>query len=100
MLQHPPSQQQQGLVDVRVPASILDAGLGLSFALPAPIAATITAESRIETSAEGGGPLPGWLRFDRKTKHFTATTVPRGVLPVSVLLTIDGQRTVVNVAAQ
>ncbi len=65
--------------------------------MPAKIAETISNQSTLQITTLQGAPLPSWLRYDVDTKSFTVSAVPNGALPMQVLLTIDGQQTVVEI---
>ena len=73
-------------------------GEGFRFPLPANIAATISSQSTLQITTLQAGALPSWLRYDVDTKSFTASAVPNGTFPMQVLLTIDGQQTVVEIS--
>ncbi|NTW99391.1 MAG: hypothetical protein HGB35_05595, partial [Geobacteraceae bacterium] len=47
-----------------------------------------------------GQPLPWWLEYEPDTKRFVATNVPSGAVPAKVLLTIDGQRYLIDVSCR
>ena len=73
-------------------------GEGFRFPLPAKIAETISSQSTLQITTLQGAPLPSWVRYDVDTKSFTASAEPNGTFPMQVLLTIDGQQTVVEIS--
>jgi hypothetical protein len=43
-------------------------------------------------------PLPSWLSYSPEEKTFVATAVPDGGMPITIEITIAGQRTVMVIS--
>ncbi len=103
-------QQQQRSVEVAIPNDVATSGSGFVFTLPAqlmaaPVAGTTSSPSNSPTSSPvsvttaSGQELPSWLKFNPETNSFVAAAVPEGGLPLSLVITVGGVSTVVNIAA-
>jgi hypothetical protein len=86
----PATAQQPGMVTVSVPEEIVWSGKGFGFALPTSLVGAATAGD-VQVTLMNGGPLPSWLRYLPGSKTFTATSVPKGGLPIQVLVRIGAK---------
>jgi len=93
-----PSLQQSGIITVSVPKDMATAGSGFSFPLPAQVANTGGGNTVISVTTATGQALPGWLKFDPKTKTFVASAVPDGAFPMQVKVTIGGRSTIIVIS--
>jgi hypothetical protein len=82
------SGQANGLVNVTLPKSAVGAPTKLTIGLPDQIASQISNAASVSATMFDGSPLPSWLLFDLDNQLITATSVPEGVLPIRVLVTI------------
>jgi hypothetical protein len=85
-----------GGVSVSVPQDIAASGQGFSFALPPELRAA-AALSAVQVTWRGKR-LPGWLRYEKATRTFTATALPPGALPMELSIRIGEQRWTMTVA--
>jgi hypothetical protein len=46
-----------------------------------------------------GQDLPSWLKFNPETNSFGAASVPEGGLPLSLVVSVGGVSTVINITA-
>ncbi|TSA11338.1 MAG: hypothetical protein D4R74_13310 [Betaproteobacteria bacterium] len=74
-------------------------GNAFRFALPRAVVSS-AASGPVKMTAEGGVPLPAWLKFDPKTRNFVAHNVPPGALPLKVVITAGGKESTVVVSEQ
>ena len=81
-LDRPASKQLAGLIKVSVPNEIHS----FSFQLPAEVA---NSKAIHVHSGITGKWMPSWLKFNKKTKAFTATAVPKDALPTQIVVTTD-----------
>jgi filamentous hemagglutinin family protein len=94
-----PSARDSGVINVSVPKELAAAGNGFKFSLPAEIAQRVEGDvTSVRVTTTSDQPLPPWLRFDPRSKTFTATSVPDGALPMEVVVIIRGQRTVIVIS--
>jgi hypothetical protein len=94
----PPTLQSSGIVTVTVPGSLVRPGASFAFPLPEQIkSATTSVSSAEKVSLPDGAGLPGWLKYDRESKVFTASNVPSDGLPIKVLITAGGQSWIVDI---
>jgi hypothetical protein len=92
------TQQQGGLVTVKVPMDMIADGEPFSFRLPAEVADAPTAAVRV--SLTSGLALPAWLRYDAGSGTFAASGVSAKLLPIDVLVSVGQQRWTVTIAAK
>jgi filamentous hemagglutinin family protein len=93
------SQQIPGLVAVLVPSGTATVGTGLVIALPAAIVAPAQeANVPVSVTLSDRQPLPSWIRYDASTQSLITTAVPAGAFPISVLINIGSQSTVVQIS--
>jgi hypothetical protein len=78
-------------VSVFIPAELVMSGTPFSFALPDELFAAAPDAEVIVTRMNRRN-LPAWLQFMQTTRTFKATAIPRGALPIDVLVTIGTQR--------
>jgi hypothetical protein len=83
-------------VAVMVPSTLLS---GFSVALPAQLLSG-NAGGTVTALTASGAALPPWLSFDPVTLALTATVVPTGGLPLSIVFMIDGKPVTVELKAQ
>ena len=83
LLNRLPSARLAGLINVSVPREMQ----GFSFLLPAGVADDKPVRVH---GGVCGKCVPWWLKFNQQTKVFTATKVPKGALPIHVVITAGG----------
>ena len=83
--------EQDGLVHVRVPRAVIEAGGGFRFPLPATLIEQGVDDASIQITTLNGQPLPSWLRYQPGSHSFVAAALPLGALPMQLLVRI-GQR--------
>ncbi len=93
-----PSVQVSGLVAVQVPAGTATAGSGLVIALPEPVVAPAAKGVAVHVTLANREPLPAWIRYDATSQTLLTSAVPAGAFPLSVLVTVGGQSTVVQIS--
>jgi hypothetical protein len=94
-----PTVQIPGLVSVLVPQGIATAGTGLVIALPDTVTSSAQASNQqVNTSLPNNQPLPAWIRYDPDTKALVTTAVPDGAFPLTVVVTVGNQSTVIQVS--
>ena len=94
-----PTVQQTGVVTVSVPKEMATSGAGFSFPLPAQVTQTsANVSSTAQVTLISGQPLPSWIKFNAETKTFVASAVPDGAFPMQVMVTIDGNRSIVVIS--
>jgi hypothetical protein len=93
-----PSQQVTGLVAVLVPSGTATAGSGLVIALPEQVVAPAATGAAVQVTLPNGEPLPSWVRYDAATQTLVTSAVPAGAFPLSVVVTVGGQSTVVQIS--
>jgi filamentous hemagglutinin family protein len=93
-----PSQQVTGLVAVLVPSGTATAGSGLVIALPEQVMTPAAAGAAVQVTLANGEPLPAWVRYDAATQTLVTSAVPAGAFPLSVVVTVGGQSTVVQIS--
>jgi hypothetical protein len=87
------------LVSVLVPSGTTTSGSGLVIALPE--AVTLSAQSAdltVSVSLPNNQPLPAWIRYDAQTKTLVADAVPASAFPLSIVVTVGGQSTLIQVS--
>jgi hypothetical protein len=93
------SQQTPGLVAVLVPVGTATAGAGLVIALPEAIVAPAQdASVPVSVTLPDRQPLPSWIRYEASTQSLITTAVPAGAFPISVLINVGSQSTVVQIS--
>ena len=93
-----PSQQVNGLVAVLVPAGTATAGSGLVIVLPEQVVAPAVAGSSVQVTLPNNEPLPAWIRYDAATQTLITSAVPTGAFPLSVMVKVGGQSTVIQIS--
>ncbi|QDX80315.1 hypothetical protein B9N43_02975 [Denitratisoma sp. DHT3] len=81
-----------------VPKGTVTAGTGFTFPLPGQILAKTTADTEIKVSLPDGSPLPNWLTFDPVQRSFVSAVVPRGGLPITVVVSFGSSQTFIMVS--
>ena len=96
----PVTAQNTGMVQVSIPKDIASSGNGFVFALPAQAIGNqaASASSPVTVTTASGQELPNWIKFNPETNTFVAAVVPDGGLPLSLVVTVDGVSTTVNIA--
>ena len=115
----PPTQADVGFVSVSVPKSTATEGMGFRIPLPLAVAGILNAAANgqstnatdssllspgmanIELRAVVDGrsiPLPSWLRYLPEQQTFEALAVPDGGLPITIEITVGGQRTLMVIS--
>ena len=95
----PATQQVTGLVAVQVPSGSSTAGTGLVIALAQALfegAPSNIASERVTLPDQQ--PLPTWIRYDAETKTLSTNAVPAGAFPMTVLVTVGNQSTLVQIS--
>jgi hypothetical protein len=88
-----------GLVDVVVPIGTTSSGTSLVIALPEAVFANATEAGATESvTLANNQPLPAWMRYDAASKTLVTGAVPIGALPMSVVVTVGNQSTVVQIS--
>ncbi|WP_233200892.1 S-layer family protein [Limnohabitans sp. G3-2] len=93
-----PTQQVTGLVAVLVPAGTATAGSGLVIALPEQVVTPAASGAAVKVTLPNSEPLPAWIRYDAATQTLVTSAVPAGAFPLSVVVTVGGQSTVVQIS--
>jgi hypothetical protein len=93
-----PTTQVTGLVAVLVPSGTATAGTGLVIALPEQVLTSNTANSSVQVTLPNKEPLPSWIRYDAATQTLVTTAVPTGAFPLSVVVTVGGQSTIIQIS--
>ena len=86
------------VISVSVPRSIVTAGAGFSFELPASVRQSLGANV-VSVTRANGTPLPDWLRFNSATFTFEASAVPTDGLPLEVRI-VAGDRQILLVISE
>jgi hypothetical protein len=92
------SVQVPGLVAVLVPAGTASSGMGLVIALPEQVVTSAVAGASVQVTLSNNEPLPDWIRYDAATQTLVTSAVPAGAFPLSVLVTVGGQSTVIQIS--
>ena len=87
-----------GLVAVLVPANTATAGSALVIALPEQVVKPVAAGGTVQVSLTNNQPLPDWIRYDAATQTLVVSAVPAGAFPLSVVVTVGGQSTVIQIS--
>jgi filamentous hemagglutinin family protein len=78
-------------VSVFVPEDLASSGAPFSFALPDELFA-VAPEAEVIVTRMNRKNLPSWLRFVQYNRSFKAKAIPKGALPIDVLVTVGQQR--------
>ena len=93
-----PTTQVNGLVAVLVPSGTATAGTGLVIALPEQVLTSNAASTSVQVTLPNNEPLPSWIRYDAATQTLVTTAVPTGAFPLSVVVTVDGKSTIIQIS--
>ncbi|MCX7261281.1 MAG: YDG domain-containing protein, partial [Burkholderiales bacterium] len=93
-----PTTQVNGLVAVLVPSGTATAGTGLVIALPEQVLTSNAASASVKVTLPNNEPLPSWIRYDAATQTLVTTAVPTGAFPLSVVVTVDGKSTIIQIS--
>ena len=84
---------------VLVPSGTATAGTGLVIALPEPaLNAASETGAAVKVTMADNQPLPSWIRYDAETQTLSTTAVPPGGFPMSVMVTVGNQTTLVQIS--
>jgi hypothetical protein len=97
MLVSKPQSQAYGLIVVEIPRRMIDEGRSLNFPLPQSVADNLVPLVPLRITNVYGQDMPAWLRYDRNARHFVATRVPQGALPLQLILESGGKRWLIQV---
>ena len=95
--------QANGLVTVELPKAMVNLGM-ISLVIPLPTAVVGTASNPTDTTSglnvalSNNQPLPEWIRYDANQKALVTTPDARATFPITVVITVGEQRTVVVVS--
>ena len=99
---------EAGFVAVSLPKGASTEDMGFRVPLPAELAREVGAGASASTALtvisvlaviNGGlAPLPSWLRYVPEQQMFVATAVPDGGLPITLEITVNGQRTLMVIS--
>jgi hypothetical protein len=70
----------------------------LVIALPEQVVAPAATGAAVQVTLPNGEPLPSWVRYDAATQTLVTSAVPAGAFPLSVVVTVGGQSTVVQIS--
>ena len=95
--------QSNGLVTVELPKEMVNLGIiPLVIPLPSTIVTSATlpsgATSNLSVALSNNQPLPDWIRYDNNQKALVTTPDARATFPITVVITVGEQRTVVVVS--
>jgi filamentous hemagglutinin family protein len=90
--------QVNGFVTVLVPSGTAIAGTGLVIALPEQVLTSNAASTSVQVTLPNNEPLPSWIRYDAVTQTLVTTAVPTGAFPLSVVVTVDGKSTIIQIS--
>ncbi|WP_408598468.1 beta strand repeat-containing protein, partial [Limnohabitans sp.] len=98
-----PTPQSSGLVTVMLPQGSTNvATVGLVIPLPqlitAPISNTGGEPPPLSVTLTNNQPLPAWIRYDETQKALVTSPDSRATFPITVVITVGEQRTVVVVS--
>jgi hypothetical protein len=94
-----PTPQANGLVNVVVPQAAARTSAGLIIALPKEVTAqTQEVSTNVKMTLTNDQPLPTWIRYDTKLNALVTDAVPQTTFPLTVVLTVGNQRTVIRVS--
>ena len=89
---------QTGVVAVMVPREIATNASGFSFQLPEQLMQGAASGDVIQVKTIGGDDLPAWLKFVPETGTFFTSAERQGGLPIEVVVTIRGKRSVIVIS--
>jgi hypothetical protein len=92
------SAQVPGLVTVLVPTGTATAGSGFVIALPEQVVSSGAAGTSVQVTLPNTEPLPAWIRYDAATQTLVTSAVPSGAFPLSVVVTVGGQSTLIQIS--
>jgi hypothetical protein len=67
-------------------------------ALPEAIVPPSQDANAVNVSLPDSQPLPAWIRYDATTQSLITGAVPAGAFPISVLVTVGSQSTLVQIS--
>ena len=110
-----PTRSDTGFVSVSVPKGTSTEGVGFRIPLPVEVANVVTAGAVATTGSNAvsaanpvievravingrSSPLPSWLSYSSEQQIFVATAVPDGGMPITIEITVAGQRTLMVIS--
>ena len=90
--------QVSGLVNVVVPPPVVRGAAPLVVALPTSVVPPTAPSTGVRATLTNDRPLPTWIKYDATQKALIVESTPATALPVTVVLSIGGQRTSVVVS--
>ena len=82
-----------------VPTGTTTTGTGLVIALPEKVMAPAAdANNFVKVMLPNNQPLPDWIRYDSTSQTLITSAVPVGAFPMSVVVTIGGESTVIQIS--
>jgi hypothetical protein len=70
----------------------------LVIALPEQVVTPAAAGGTVQVTLPNNQPLPDWIRYNAATQTLVTSAVPAGAFPLSVLVTVGGQTTVIQIS--
>jgi hypothetical protein len=98
-----PTVQSNGLVTVELPREFVNLGI-IPLVIPLPTAivgmpsAPMGSTSVVSVALSNNQPLPDWIRYDATQKALVTTPDARATFPITVVISVGDQRTVVVVS--
>jgi len=62
------------------------------------VVAPAAAGGTVQVTLTNNQPLPDWIRYDAATQTLVTSAVPAGAFPLSVVVTVGSQSTVVQIS--
>jgi mucin-19 len=89
-----PNAAAAGLVNVVVPQAVLRGGSALVVTLPESVTSQPgNSNASVNATLTNDRPLPSWIKYDAAQRTLVVESTPSTSLPVTVTLTVGGQRT-------
>jgi hypothetical protein len=93
------TQIASGLISVLVPQATAIVSTSLVIALPEAVIAPAQSTSlQVTVTLANDQPLPSWIRYDPELKALVTNAAPNEAFPLTVVLTVGSQRTVIQVS--
>jgi filamentous hemagglutinin family protein len=93
-----PTAQAPGLVNVVVPQASVRGSGPLVVALPDAVTRPSANNVNVNATLTNDQPLPFWIKYDPEQRALVVEPSPATVLPITVVLTVGGQRTSIVVS--
>jgi hypothetical protein len=91
-----PKQQFDGLIDVQIPSELAQEGKSLSFPLDLAPAEEPSPDMPLTITMNSDQEMPNWLRYEKASRRLVATRIPKGALPLQLVLKFAGERWMVS----